>query len=145
MIFLYSFVLLLLGSVKLLVQRRSAVLGRRYSALARSVQSLLTAAHKAAGAGKADLCQLAVQHYELGLLAQKRDRLEARHFAWQAWAERLGRWFQRLRNCQGRTVPYLLGVIDVCLVLAVLEFSGTSAYASAHGLAQLMTELFARN
>jgi hypothetical protein len=145
MIFVYAFVLVLLCSLKFLVQRRTASLGRRYSALAQKVQSMLATAHKAASTHKADLCQLAIQHYELGLLAKKRDRLESRTFAWQSWSERLSRWVRGLRDWKGRTLPYLVGVVDVCLVLGVIEFLGMSEYATAHGLAQLVTDYWPWN
>ena len=142
MILLYSFVLVLCGGIRFLVERRATALGRRYSALARAVQSLLQTNAKAGGLNRVDPCQTARQHYELGLLVKKRDQVEARHFAWQATAENLGRWVDKLRGWKGQKLPYTLGVVDVWLLLTLIDHLGVADYLSARQLVQMVTALF---
>lgn len=143
MIFLYSLILALLGSVTFLVQRRAAALGRRYSRLALSVQMMLRSGLlKPGNAAKPDPCLWAKSQYDLALLVQKRDRIETKHFAWQTWAERLARWTGALRSWKGKKLPYTLGVVDVWLVLALVDYLGVAEFVSAHRLVSLVTGLF---
>ena len=57
-------------------------------------------------------------------MTARRDLAEARYEAWQARAEKLGKFLARLRSFKGRTVPYLLGVADVVLLLVTLTLLG---------------------
>ena len=72
----------------------------------------------------------------------RRDRAEARHFAWQAGAEGLDRWARRLRDWKGRKLPYTMGVVDVWLVLTLIDHLGVGQYLSAGPLLQLVTSLW---
>ena len=143
MIFLYSFVVVTLGSLRWVVQRRVAALGRRYSALVQRVQQTLAAATvKPGNAGKVDPCVAAKAQYELGGLVQRRDAVEAKHFTWQTWADRLNGGFTRLRAWRGRALPYALGVLDVWLVLTAVDQLGYREYVNPGQVVQLVMGLF---
>lgn len=62
---------------------------------------------------RTDPCQSAKRQFLIGLLVQKRDRLDEKHAAWEAFAERLGTIVTTLRNWKGKKLPYPLGVVDV--------------------------------
>ena len=124
MILLYTIVLIALGILHWLVQRRAASLARAYSALADKVLKALHAAPKKAGNGGYDPCATAKQQFELGRLVTQRDRAEAKHFAWQTWADRFGKAVSAVRNWKGQKLPYTLGVLDVWLVLYLIDRFG---------------------
>lgn len=134
MILLYTSVLLALGAVKALVERRAAAVGRRYSALVQAVQQRLRELNVRPGNGKVDPCQAAKAQYELGLLVQQRDRVESRCFAWQHRAEKLDRWLANLRHWKGQKLPYTLGAVDVWLALALIDHAGVGRFVSARRL-----------
>ena len=78
MIFLYTFVLIVLGAIKFLIDRRAAFLAWRYSRLAGAVDKLVTEpVCKDGNSGKFNPCQVARRQYLLGFLVQKKERLEA--------------------------------------------------------------------
>src|SRR4051812_16661523 len=102
MVFLYTVVLAVLGTLKMIVSRRAASLEKRYTRLARDVAKR---AHEASvkpgnGSGSRDdfAAQSAKRQFELGQLVSRRDRLEVKHFFWQAWSDRLRRMVERVRN-----------------------------------------------
>jgi hypothetical protein len=143
MIFLYSFVLVALGGLRWVVQRRAASLGRRYSALVRLVQQTLTAATmKPGNAGKFDPCVAAKAQYELGRLVQRRDAVEAKHYAWQARSDRLAGWLRWLRAWKGQTLPYTLGVADVWLALTIVDQLGVGDVLNTRQAVQTVVALF---
>ena len=144
MILLYSFVLGLLGGVKFVLARRANSLGRAYSALSQAVQKRLKASNHKPGNAAFDPCALAKNQFELGVLVQKRDRAEAKHFAWQARAEKVGRWLEGLRSWKGRKLPYTLGVVDVWLALAAVDQLGVGEFVSARRLYDLVVTLLAQ-
>jgi hypothetical protein len=142
MILLYSLLLLLLSGVKLAVQRRATRLGRAYSALAESVQHRLRdILFKPGNGSKPDPCQLAKVQYELGALVARRDRLEARHFAWQGAADKLTRWVHNLRTWKGMKLPYTLGAVDVWLVLSGIDAVGVGDFVSVRRVVDLVASL----
>jgi hypothetical protein len=146
MILIYSFLLLTLGSIRALVHARAAVLSRRYSALAQTVQqTLLAMGYRPGNANRVDACQLARQQYELGMLVKQRDQVEARHFAWQSWADRLGNWVNRLRQWKGQKLPYTMGALDIWLVLALIDHAGVGQYVSATQLVQAVSSWLSVN
>jgi hypothetical protein len=142
MILLYTLLLFVLGSIKLVVGRRAARLGRNYSVLVEAVQKRLRELNTRPGNGKADVCQTARAQYELGLLVQKRDRVEAKHFAWQHWADRLGRWLHAVGAWKGQKLPYTLGAVDVWLVLTLIDHAGVGDFVSARRLFDVVAGLF---
>jgi hypothetical protein len=141
MIFLYSLLLVLIGSVRLLVERRAAGLGRTYSTLARAVEDRLREAAKPGSAGKLDPCQHARIQYELGQLVAKRDRVESRHFAWQSRADKLAGWTAALRGWKGKKLPYTLGAADVWLLLSAIDAFGVGDLVSARRVFDLLAGL----
>lgn len=125
MIVLYSALLLFLGGLRWLVQRRARALERAYTKVALNVEKLAQQPLRRQGnSGRPDPYQSARQQYELGRLVQRRDTLEARHFAWQHRADRLGRLIQSWHSCKGRTLPYALGALDVSVFLYAVDQLG---------------------
>jgi hypothetical protein len=145
MIFLYSVLLLVLGTLRLVVQRRATSLGRAYSALAEAVQKRLRETlYKPGNGGKTDVCQAAKVQFELGSLVARRDRVEAKHFAWQHRADKLGRWVTTLRTWKGKKLPYTLGAVDIWLALSAVDALGVGEFVSARRLIDLVTGLLAQ-
>src|SRR4051794_36458030 len=131
MILLYSFCLLFLGAVKLMIDRRVARLERRHSKVAQEADRLMRVSYFDGGQpGKSDPGQAAKRQYVLGQLVQRRDRLEAKHDGWQAGAERVTAWAQRLRNWRGKKLPYTFGVVDVSGLLYLVDYCGVGNYVS---------------
>jgi hypothetical protein len=144
MILLYTLLLFVLGSIKLAVGRRATSLGRKYSTLVEAVQKRLRELNTRPGNGwKGDVCHLAKNQYELAQLVQQRDRVEARHYAWQHAADRLGHWGHRLRAWKGQKLPYTLGAVDVWLVLTLIDHAGVGELVSTRRLYELVAGLFA--
>ncbi|HEX3313924.1 MAG TPA: hypothetical protein VHR72_03480 [Gemmataceae bacterium] len=127
MVFLYTVLLAFLGLLKAMVARRAAYLEKRYTRIAGEVGKR---AHEAGikpgnGTPRDDLAALsAKRQYELGLLASRRDRLEAKHFHWQAWNDRLTRSLDRLRNWKGKKLPYTMGAVDILLAMSLVDGLG---------------------
>lgn len=146
MIFLYTVVLTLLGLLKVVVARRAAMLERKYTRLAGEVAKR---AHEAAlkpgnGSQRDDVwAQTAKRQFELGVLVSKRDRLEAKHFAWQSWADKLGRLVNRVRHWKGQKLPYTMGAVDVWLVLWLIDYMGVGQVISAQRVLETVSAYFA--
>lgn len=126
MILFYTLVLLLLGVAHWLIQRRAAALGRAYAVLAEKVLKTLHGPRKP-GNATYDACAIAKQQFELGGLVSRRDRAEAKHYAWQTWADRFGKAVSALRHWKGRKLPYTFGVLDVWIVLYLIDHYGFGA------------------
>src|SRR5205807_8229481 len=126
MMLLYAFLLLVLALTRFLVARRVGLLERKYSRVARAAQDM--ASHPLPREGnstRSDPYRTAKHQYLLGQLVQKRDRVEGRYAAWQARSERLGRVSTRLRDWEGRWVPYFLGAADAVLLLTLFALFGS--------------------
>jgi hypothetical protein len=93
---------------------------------------------------KPDICQLAKVQFELGAMVARRDRLEAKHFAWQSWAESLARWTNTLSTWKGKKLPYTLGAVDLWLALSAIDALGVSEFVSAHRVYDLVVALLAQ-
>ncbi len=142
MLFLYTLVLLLLGVVKFLIDRRAASLERKFARAAREADGLLKAPLvKEGNSSKGDPFQAAKRQYQLGLLVQKRDRLEAKHDAWQARAEKFGAVVEAMRGWKGRKLPYTFGALDVWLALALVDHLGVGEVVSAKAVWQMVVAL----
>jgi hypothetical protein len=138
MILFYVLMVLALGLLQSLVKRRAGALSRRYVAMASAVQEKLReATQKPGNGGRADPCLAAVQQIQLALLVQKRDQVEAKHFAWQHAADRLAHWGSRLREWQGRKLPYLFGVVDVCLMMMLMQHLSVADASNVKELRQV--------
>lgn len=145
MIFFYTFLLLSLGAVKLLIDRRAARLERKYERTAKDADRLLREpVFRMGNASKPDLCQSAKRYYQLGGVVQRRDRLEAKYAAWQARADRLGAWVTRLRAWKGVKLPYTFGALDVSCLLYAIDYFGASQYVNARVLLQHLLALWGR-
>jgi hypothetical protein len=143
MIFLYTVLRVLLGTVAFLFGRRAARLEKRYIRSAQAADRILRAGvYKPGNGGRPDLCLAAKQQYQLGQLVHQRDQLEQRYAAWRDRAERLRRWSAGLRDWQGRKLPYTLGAVDVACVLGVIDYLGMGEYVSARRLLGLVLSLY---
>ena len=133
MVFLYTVLLAFLGSIKFLVARRAASLEKRYTRMAGEVGKRAHEAGMRPGNGtpKDDLAALyAKRQFELGQLTSKRDRLEAKHFYWQASSDRLTRLLDRLRNWKGKKLPYTMGAMDILLAMSLVDYLGMGRIVS---------------
>jgi len=140
MIILYTSLLVLLMGARFLVRRRAAGLERKYAAVLKQANALLREPLPREGnSARTDPYQTAKRNYQLGALAQKKEALEARHYAWQARAEKVGRWVKAVRAWRGRKLPYVLGGIDAFSALCVLEYLGLGDRLSPRHLVQLVT------
>ena len=92
MILLYTALLLLVGVVYFLVQRRVAALEKKYTRVVKEADTLLRQGNTREGnSNRQDPYQSAKRQYKLAILADKRDRLEASYVAWHQRAERMGK------------------------------------------------------
>jgi hypothetical protein len=146
MIFLYTLLLLLLGSVYFLSKRRTASLEKKYARVAKEADALVRQpSYREGNSGRlSDPYAAAKRQYQLGQLAQKRDRLEARYASWQDFTDRFGKFLGRLRNWKGRKLPYTFGVLDVAGALALVDYLGAGQYVNARALVQAVTSILAR-
>lgn len=129
MLVLYSLLRFVLGGVGVLVRWRAAALGRTYSRATKTEHAFLREnVYKPGNSNRHDLCQTAKRNFQLGALVQTKERLEARYFAWQALAEKVGAASAALGRWKGRKLPYLFGVLDLAVTLVLLDhFEGGGA------------------
>jgi hypothetical protein len=145
MIFLYTFLIILLGIAHFLFRRRAMALEKKFVRIARQADGVLRQSITRPGnATRHDLYESAKRQYQLAMLATKRDRVEARYGKWQGRADRLGKLRARLRNWKGKKLPYTLGVLDVAGALALVDYLGAGRYVNAHALVEAVTALFTR-
>jgi hypothetical protein len=145
MILLYTLLLALLAAVEFLVSRRVRRLERKYTRASAEANKLLhEPLYRQGNSGRSDPYVAARRQYQLGQLAEVRDRLEARHFAWQSRANRLRRILAGVRSWKGRKLPYTFGVVDVSLLMYAFDRYGLNEYVSLEALQQLAGTLLAR-
>jgi hypothetical protein len=143
MIFLYTILVILVGLAHFLIKRRTAALEKKYARVAKEADTLLRQPSLREGnSSRADPYQAAKRQYQLGLLVQKRDRVEAQYTAWQGVAERTGKLVAGLKNWKGRKLPYTLGVLDVAGALALVDYLGLGQYVNARYVIGVLTSLF---
>jgi hypothetical protein len=142
MILLYTFLLIVLGIVSFLINRRVAALEKKYGRTAAEADKLL---HKQMmlrqgnSNSKLDTAESAKRQFQLGQLVQKRDSLEGRYHAWQVRGEKFGRFVTRLREWKGRKLPYTMGVLDVSGTLYLIDYFGVGEYVSFRNMMQMVT------
>jgi hypothetical protein len=142
MMLLYTFLMFVLGAVKHMVTMRARALERKYVRIAAAVDQLLRDANlKPGNKSMPDLCAYAKQTVLLGQLAQKRDRIEAKYFAWQRWADRVGGWVQTVTNWKGMKLPYTLGAVDVWMLLHLIDYLGVGQYVSFSAMIEAIVSL----
>jgi hypothetical protein len=140
MILLYTSLAILLGVAHWILQRRAASLSQAYSQLADCVFKLSHGASMKPGNGsRFDPSALAKQQYELGRLALQRDRAEAKHFAWQTWADRFGKAVTALRSWKGQKLPYTLGALDVWLLMYLIDRYGFGEFIQPRRVIETVT------
>ena len=143
MIFLYSSVLLVLGVAKFLIGRRVKALETKYARVAKEADALAKqGGFKDGNSNRLDPCLTAKRQYLLGLLAQKRDRVEAKYAAWQTFSEKFGRYVRHAQSWKGRKLPYTFGAVDVACVLGAIDYLGFSEYVGVRALVHYVTTLF---
>jgi hypothetical protein len=145
MIVLYTLLLFVLGLARWLADRVARRLENRYSRV--SAQALALAsepAYRPGNSSRSDPFHSAKRQYQLALVADKRDRLEARHYAWQRVADRLGGAVRGLRAWKGRKLPYTFGAVDVSLVLYLIDRYGLYDTVSWASLLETARSLLAR-
>jgi hypothetical protein len=129
MLLLYTLLLLLFGVAKFLIARRVASLERRFSRIARQTDKLVRESpFREGNSARADPFQVAKRQYQLGLLAQKRERLEEKHISWQRFAKKFGNFVDGVRNWKGKKLPYTFGVLDVMLLLSLIDYLALGEY-----------------
>src|SRR5262245_1052079 len=111
MIFLYTSLLILLGMAHFFVKRRAASLEKKFTRVAKEADTLLRQPVMREGNSNknADSYQSAKRQYQLGMLAQKRDRVEAKYARWKGRADKFAKVIARLKNWKGKKLPYTLG------------------------------------
>ena len=145
MIFVYTALLLLVGVVYFLTQRRVAALEKKYSGVAKEADALLRQGnHRDGNSNRQDPYQSAKRQYKLAMLADKRDRLESSYLSWHQRAERLGKLRQRLGAWKGRKLPYTFGAIDVACAMSLIDYLGAGHYLNARHLVETVMSLLGR-
>jgi hypothetical protein len=143
MIFLYTFLLIFLGAIKMLIDRRVSRLEKRHTKTMKEVDLLLKEAQvKETSGGKIDPCRTAKRQVQLGTLVQHRDRLEIKYDWWLELSEKVGRWVTRLLEWKGRKLPYTMGVLDVSCLLYAIDQLGVGEYVNARHLYGLIATYF---
>jgi hypothetical protein len=143
MILLYSSLVLVLGVIKFLIGRRVKSLEKKYVRVAKEADSLLKQPHYREGnSSRVDPYVAAKRQYMLGLLAQKRDRVEAKYAAWQVFSEKFGRFVSSFQSWKGRKLPYTFGAVDVACVLGLIDYFGFNEYVGVRTLISYITGLF---
>lgn len=142
MILVYTTLLFLLGTLKFLVGRRVAALERRYGQVAKEADRFVRELpYRGGNTNKPDPYLTAKRQYLLGLLVQKRDRLEAKYTTWQGLSERLGRTLQTVGNWKGKKLPYTFGVLDVSALMVLVDHLGVGEVMNVRHLVQLVQSL----
>lgn len=133
MVPLYTLLTLAVAVLKGALARRAARVERKYAKAAKAAEAVARQVQAKPG-GAVDPFVVAKSQYELGRLVEKRDALEAKSLAWQARSEKAAAVLAKLRNWNGRLVPYLMGVVDVGLLLGGLYLLGFPHGVSAEGV-----------
>lgn len=144
MIAVYSVLLVLLNVVKFLIYRRARTLEKKYTRLSLATRKLAERPNGRQGnSNRHDVFTHARQQFELGKLVHRRDRVEAKYFAWQARNEKFARVVNAVKAWKGKKLPYLCGVADVSLVLYLVDYLGLGRIDLSQ-LAQTISTLIAK-
>jgi hypothetical protein len=146
MILVYALLLLLLVVARYVIVRRVASLEKKYVRAARATDELFKAQPLRPGnASKPDQYATARQAYLLGQAVERRERVETRYVAGQKLAERFGALVAAVRGWRGRTLPYVVGALDVLFVLGTLDYLGYRDQLSAHAVVEFLSSLVSRS
>lgn len=139
MIILYSFALSLLRAAAWLVASRARMLERKFGRTAAQLTTLINEPqHRPGNSNRADTFQNARRQYRLGLLVEKQERLESRHFAWQRLADRLHGVVRRMQAWRGLKLPYTFGVVDISALMVAVDQLGFGEFTRPSNLAALV-------
>jgi hypothetical protein len=139
----YILGVLVLGVAKLLLDRRVRRLENRYTRIALQTETLAHDGKLRGGTNQApDACEIAKRQYHLAQLAMERDDLEARYYVWQFRADRVGKLRSKLTSWKGRFAPYLLGAIDVAVILVVLHLTGAAELLNLDSIREMASIQF---
>jgi len=144
MILFYTSLLVMLGLVRFVTNRRVASLEKRYARTAAEADKVLfgeTVQKQGNSSQKLDTCETAKRQFLLGQLVQKRDALEGRHNAWAQRAEKVSGWIAGVRAWKGRKLPYTMGVLDVSTVMYLIDRYGLQDQADFQNLLRMLTAL----
>jgi hypothetical protein len=145
MIFLYTALLLIVGVAHFLFKRRVVALEKKYSGVVKEAEELIRqSGSRESNGNRSDPYQNAKRQFKLAMLADKRDKMEAKYCTWHGRAERLNKLRQRLRAWKGRKLPYTFGVLDVTGALALIDYLGAGQVLNARHLVETVTSLLAR-
>jgi hypothetical protein len=100
--------------------------------------------YKPGNSNKLDPCISAKRTLLLGQLVADRDRVEAKHFAWQRWADRMTGWFTAVREWQGKKLPYTLGAVDVWMLMHLIDYLGVGAIVNTTNAIETFASLFTK-
>ncbi len=140
MILLYSALIGVLVLAKFLIGWRVKALEKKYARVAKEADVLVKQPiFKDGNGSRIDPYTTAKRQYQIGVLAQKRDRVEAKYEGWQRSADRLGRYVAKLRSWKGKTLPYTFGAVDVIFILGTIDYLGFGQYVSVRALVQFIT------
>jgi hypothetical protein len=143
-LFLYTLLLVFLAILQALIDRRVARLERKYARAAREVDRLAREPlYKGGNTTRPDPTVAAKRQYQLGLLAQRRDRLEAKHESWQTARDKVAALAGRIRAWKGRKLPYTLGILDFGFVLYLIDTFGLGQ-VNVRGLIDEVATLLSR-
>jgi hypothetical protein len=125
MLIVYLYLLISLALLHWLVRLRVRRLERRFTAVVAEADTLLKKGSYRPGNGsRPDPYEAAKQQFELASLAMKRDRIEERYTAWESFSDRFGRLRGRLSGYRGKVLPYLVGALDVAIIMLALNHVG---------------------
>ncbi len=141
MILLYTLMRFLLGAIKWLIALRARALERKFIRTAAQVEQA-AGEYKPGNSNRVDPCASAKRLVHLGQLVDKRDRVEAKYFTWQRWADRLGGWVRAMSQWKGKKLPYTMGAVDVWMILCLVDHLGVGQYLSATALVQFVVSLY---
>jgi hypothetical protein len=143
MILLYTTLIFVFGVATFVIGRRVKSLEKKYAHVAKETDLLSKqSAMKDGNSNRADLCVTAKRQYMLGLLVQKRDRVETKYVAWQGLADKFKHYVANLKTWKGKKLPYTFGAVDVACVLGLIDYLGFQDYVSVHALIHFVTKLF---
>jgi hypothetical protein len=139
MIVLYSLLSLLVRVAGYLVKWRANTLAGKYARVTRECLVLVRdPVYKEGNSSRAEPYAHAKRQYLLGVLAQKKEKLEAKHYAWQERSDKLAAWARALDVWQGRKLPYLCGALDVVAGVLLLDYYEVSDFHRVRQLVEFM-------
>ena len=145
MILLYTALIFVFGVATFLIGRRVKSLEKKYARVAKEADGLSKQSiYKDGNSNRLDPFVMAKRQYMLGLLVQKRDRVEAKYVAWQGLADKCKHYVAKLMSWKGKKLPYTFGAVDVACVLGMIDYLGFQDYVSVHALIHYVTGLFTR-